>query len=235
MEGLIKKKRLCRSFTFVDHVSGEAVSASIPEVVDPSYGMYVWPSAPVLAQCVWFHKNQVRNKNVLELGAGTALPGMVAAIVGGTVTLSDAAHLTGCLDNCYQSCVANNLQNEVRVVGLTWGQFDPGLLNLGRIDIILGSDCFYDPKDFEDILVTVSFLIERNPKSEFWTTYQDRSSDRTLEQLLHKWNLSCRQIPLVSFHADTVFIAGSTLPGNHIIEMLIISKCNRASASNQML
>ena len=137
-------------------------------------------------------------------------PGMVAAIVGGTVTLSDAAHLTGCLDNCYQSCVANNLQDEVRVVGLTWGQFDPGLLNLGRIDIILGSDCFYDPKDFEDILVTVSFLIERNPKCEFWTTYQDRSSDRTLEQLLHKWNLSCRQIPLVSFHADTVFIAGST-------------------------
>ena len=223
MEGVIKK-RVCRNFTFIDHVAGESVRVSIPEVVDPSYGMYVWPSAPVLAQYVWFHKAVVQNKSILELGAGTSLPGIVAAVIGGHVILSDASNLGNCLDNCYQSCLANNVQNEVKVIGLTWGQFDPGLITLCPIDIILGSDCFYDSKDFEDILMTVSFLMDRNPKCEFWTTYQDRSSDRTIEQLLNKWNLSCKQIPLVSFHADTGFIAGSVLPGNHTIQMFIISK-----------
>lgn len=28
--------------------------------------------------------------------------------------------------------------------------------------------------DFEDVLVTVVFLLRKNPRAEFWTTYQVR-------------------------------------------------------------
>lgn len=28
--------------------------------------------------------------------------------------------------------------------------------------------------DFEDLLVTVAYILEKNPKAEFWTTYQER-------------------------------------------------------------
>ena len=28
--------------------------------------------------------------------------------------------------------------------------------------------------DFDDILATVAFLLDRNPKGEFWTAYQER-------------------------------------------------------------
>ncbi len=37
------------------------------QALDPSYGMYVWPSAPVLAQYVWYHQDIIHNKHVIEV------------------------------------------------------------------------------------------------------------------------------------------------------------------------
>ncbi|KAK7083472.1 Methyltransferase-like protein 23 [Halocaridina rubra] len=62
---------------------------------------------------------------------------------------------------------------------------------------------------FEDILVTVSYLLEHNPGAQFVCSYQERASDWSLEHLLHKWNLKCTQLPLSSFDADTTNIADS--------------------------
>lgn len=184
--------------------------------------MYVWPCAPVLAQYIWFHRASVTGKRVLEVGAGVSLPGVVAAKCGADVMLSDSAALPRCLENCLRSCEQNNLTT-VPVMGLTWGEISPDLLTLPPIDIILGSDVFYEPKDFEDILVTVHFLMERNPKAEFWTTYQVRSANWSVEALLHKWDLKCSNIPLKTFNADRECLAGSNLPGRHSIQMMIIT------------
>ena len=80
-----------------------------------------------------------------QIGAGTALPGLVASLCGAHVTLTDKEEYPECLDNCRQSCHANG-HDFVKVVGITWGQFTPNLFRLGKADIILGSDCFYDTK-----------------------------------------------------------------------------------------
>ena len=80
-----------------------------------------------------------------QIGAGTALPGLVASLCGANVTLTDKEEYPRCLENCRQSCHANG-QTVIQVVGITWGQFTPNLLNLPKADIILGSDCFYDTK-----------------------------------------------------------------------------------------
>ena len=104
--------------------------------------------------------------------------------------------------------------------------------------------------DFEDVLVSVSFLLRKSPGAEFWTTYQERrlvlhahrkqvhfkrirlnqklyyisfSADWSIEALLHKWKLQCVSIPLPSFDANQAQLAGSTLPGRHTVQMLIIS------------
>lgn len=37
------------------------------QVLDPSYGMYVWPCAPVLAQYIWYQREYIRGKRVLEV------------------------------------------------------------------------------------------------------------------------------------------------------------------------
>ncbi|XP_046350826.1 probable methyltransferase-like protein 23 [Haliotis rufescens] len=211
-----------RTFTFSDE--GDTMEILIPEVIDPAFGMYVWPCAPVLAQYVWFHREEIRNKHVLEIGAGTALPGILAAKCGGIVSLSDSANYPRCLDNCRKSCEANGLRG-VSIHGLTWGEFSPALLQLPPQDIILGSDCFYSTKDFEDILVTVAYLLQKMPTAEFWTTYQERSADRSIEHLLMKWKMCCRHVPLPLFEADSTGIAGSTLPGNHTVHMMVITLC----------
>ncbi|XP_072207690.1 histone-arginine methyltransferase METTL23 isoform X2 [Excalfactoria chinensis] len=121
-----------------------------------------------------------------------------------------------------ESCLLNRLPH-VPVIGITWGRISPQLLSLGPIDIILGSDVFFDPKDFEDILTTVSFLLEKNPHAQFWTTYQVRSADWSIEALLYKWQLKSIHIPLHSFSADKEHLASSSLPSRHTIEMMIIS------------
>ena len=74
-----------------------------------------------------------------------SLPGVVAAKCGARVILSDSARLPLCLENCRRSCAANGLDG-VPVMGLTWGEISPALVFLPALDIILGSDVFYEPE-----------------------------------------------------------------------------------------
>ncbi|XP_047215202.1 probable methyltransferase-like protein 23 isoform X4 [Girardinichthys multiradiatus] len=162
-----------------------------------------------------------------QLGAGVSLPGVVAARCGAEVILSDGSDKPMCLENCRRSCEANGLQ-DVTVLGLSWGDVSPDLLLLPKQDIVLGSDVFYDPEDFEDVLVTFVCLLRKNPKAQFWTTYQVRSSDWSIEALLHRWKLDCVTVPLADFDADQPELAGSTLPGNHSIQMMILTRRTEA-------
>lgn len=83
-----------------------------------------------------------------QIGAGVSLPGVLAAKCGAEVTLSDSEELPQCLQNCRRSCLLNHLPH-VPVIGLTWGQLSPQLLALAPVDIILGSDVFFDPKGMQ--------------------------------------------------------------------------------------
>ena len=74
--------------------SSGSVTVTIPEQLAASYGLYLWPSSPVLAWYLWLHQDQFRQRTVLELGAGTALPGILLAKVRycpNTLTLSDSS------------------------------------------------------------------------------------------------------------------------------------------------
>ena len=210
-------------FKFEDKASNESINVVIPEMVDPSYGMYVWPCAPVLAQYIWHNRHTIRGKTILEIGAGTALPGIVAGLCGAKVHLSDSSSLPECIENSRKSCEANNLK-DVHVHSISWGRFDPDLLTLPKLDIIMASDCFYDTKDFEDIIMTVSYLLDQNNGAIFLCSYQERSSRRTIEFLLNKWNLICEVVSRSSFDAGNPCIGGSELPGNHVIHLIKIWK-----------
>lgn len=87
-------------------------------------------------------------------------------------------------------------------MGLTWGLIGSSVFNIEDLDLIIGSDCFYDAEVFEDIISTIAFLLERNPRATFIFTYQLRL-DSTLENLLKKWQLTARNIDLESIGIDT--------------------------------
>lgn len=211
-----------RKFVFTDSTCDDRLTVVIPDVLDSNYGMYTWPCSPVLAQYIWHNRSWIEGKTVLELGAGTALPGIVAAKCGANVHLSDSATLSKCRENCQKSCYANGL-HDVSVHGITWGRFDPGIFKLPNLDIVMASDCFYDADDFEDIVVTVAFLLERNEGAFFLFTYQERNSSRNIEHLLERWKLDSVQIPLSTFNADRPDLAFTDLPGNHTIHLFKLS------------
>ncbi|GFY36947.1 methyltransferase-like protein 23 [Trichonephila inaurata madagascariensis] len=150
----------------------------VKEAPHPSFGMYVWPSAPVLGKYMWHNRNRLKGKITLELGSGTGLISVVAAKCGAHAILTDSKKY----DSVFKIAEENMRLNDVdcenfEIQELTWGYITPFMVKSGQIHFILGSDVFYCPKDFEDIIVTVSYLLKKNPDAEFWCAYENRCLD----------------------------------------------------------
>jgi len=208
---------------FVTDPDCSPVEVIIPEQLAASYGLYIWPSSPVLAWYLWLHQNEFpKPARVLELGAGTALPGLLLAKLGHRVTLSDSLLFPHCLENCREAARNNNLEKEVQVIGLSWGMVTTGLLKLrDKLDYIIGSDLFFDPNVFEPLIVTVKWLLDNNKGAQFLCTVQERSADWSIEVLLKKYRLTC------SYEQPSDFLGGtgiqeSDLTGDHNIFLLKI-------------
>ncbi|KAI3960633.1 hypothetical protein MKX01_003807 [Papaver californicum] len=133
--------------------------------------MFVWPCSIVLAEYIWQQRSFFIGKSVLELGAGTSLPGLVAAKVRSYVTLTDDSSRPEVLENMRRVCHLNKLN--CKIMGITWGEWDLPIFNL-QPSIILGADVLYDSKDFDNLFTTVTFLLQNSPGSVFITSYHNR-------------------------------------------------------------
>ena len=82
----------------------------------------------------------------LQLGAGTAVPGITAAKLGAKLTtLTDRGSSPRLLEALQHTCELNSVpQSCIEIMPLSWGVFSPQLLSLEPQDLILASDCFYD-------------------------------------------------------------------------------------------
>ncbi|CAK9881738.1 unnamed protein product [Sphagnum jensenii] len=188
----VSEHQFRRSSSSSSHGS-DRLSVSICEVMQKDYGLYVWPCSIVLAEYVWQNWEQFHGAFVLELGAGTALPGIVAAKVGALVILTDSDDQPQVLENMKRTCNLN--QVECVIQGLTWGQWDATSFTLRRpSQIILGADVLYESRDFDDLFATVKFLLQDMEDSVFITTYQRRSGHRSMEYLMAKWGLQCTRL-----------------------------------------
>lgn len=100
------------------------------------YGVVLWPAAIALAHDVLSRADAVRGQRVLELGAGTGLPGIVAASLGARVVQTDRHALAMLV--CTQNAERNGVDTvEQRVAD--WTAWD----DAGPYDWILGSDILY--------------------------------------------------------------------------------------------
>ncbi|XP_051131852.1 uncharacterized protein LOC127251937 isoform X2 [Andrographis paniculata] len=169
----------------------DGFSISIIENMKEEYGLFVWPCSIILAEYVWQKKSRFSRANVVELGAGTSLPGLVAAKVGADVTLTDDSNRSEVLANMMNVCKLNNLN--CKVSGLTWGLWDANVFALCP-NIILGADVLYNVSAFEDLFATVTFLLRKCQDSVFITTYHNRSGHHLIEFLMEKWGLKCTKL-----------------------------------------
>lgn len=101
------------------------------------YGVALWPSAIALAHAVAVRVDGFRGRTVLELGAGTGLPGIIAAGLGAHVvqTDGDAAALA--------VCQRNGARNHVATIAYHLAAWT-AWTDTAQYEWILGADILYD-------------------------------------------------------------------------------------------
>ena len=114
------------------------------------YGIVLWPAAIALAHELAASADALPGARVLELGAGTGLPGIVAATFGAAVVQTDREDIA--LSMCRRNGALNGTVLEWRRAD--WAAWDDG----ATYDWIIGSDILYST-DFHDAL---RGIFERN-------------------------------------------------------------------------
>ncbi|KDP45962.1 hypothetical protein JCGZ_11865 [Jatropha curcas] len=149
----------------------------------PFTGSWLWDSALVLSQWLVTSQLDFKGKSVLELGAGTGLPGLTAARLGASlVVLTDIAPL---LPGLLKNVEVNVLANRVMVRELAWGSEEllSQISELGEFDVILMSDLFFDPEEMSNLGNTLKRV--SGGRSKVWAASEVRTwTGECLNQLV---------------------------------------------------
>lgn len=160
------------------------------------YAIVTWTGAVLLCALLARYPERFEGKKVLEIGAGTGLPSLLCGkMKAERVYLSDRADEPDILKLLQENMVLNEVQETCQVLPLNWSEPKETLDSLPPFDVLLGADIFYSSECFEDIMHLVFGCMARNPKLVFYTTYQQRSSHRTIKPHLDRYGMQAKIIP----------------------------------------
>ncbi|KAF3824194.1 hypothetical protein GH733_008479 [Mirounga leonina] len=114
-------------------------------------------AAVVLSTYLEMGAVELQGCSAVELGAGTGLVGIVAALLGAHVTITDRKVALEFLKSNVQANLPPHIQPKAIVKELTWGQ-NLGSYSPGEFDLILGADIIYLEETFADLLQTLEHL-----------------------------------------------------------------------------
>ncbi|CAH0473637.1 unnamed protein product [Peronospora belbahrii] len=130
-------------------------------------GLKIWEAGWLLAEYVIAYQDELRDRNVLELGAGVGLTGMVLACVcrATRVVLTDYAPIV--LQNLRYN-VEINLNKficPVEVQTLEWETWQPTDHISERPDVLLAGDCAYDVEAFPALMHALQVFFGKDEAS----------------------------------------------------------------------
>ncbi|XP_056157008.1 protein N-lysine methyltransferase METTL21A [Lampris incognitus] len=117
----------------------------------------VWDAAVVMCMYLELGQVELKGKVAIELGAGTGLVGIVAALLGARVTITDRAPALDFLQANVKANVPADRQASVVVAELTWGE-RLERFPAGGFDLVLGADIVYLEDTFPALLETLEHL-----------------------------------------------------------------------------
>mmetsp|Transcript_41982 Transcript_41982/g.121719 ORF Transcript_41982/g.121719 Transcript_41982/m.121719 type:complete len:363 (+) Transcript_41982:74-1162(+) len=153
-------------FTELSFVTGGRAE-KIVLVTDPDFnyfsghgGRCIWPAASTLAR--YLLQMPATGLKVVELGAGTGLPGLLTARSCNRVVLTDVPWVLQLTEYNVQANYVDEDSRRPRVMSLRWGsQSDVeavfALLD-GAPDLVIAADVLYRHQDFDSFLQTLAAL-----------------------------------------------------------------------------
>ncbi|XP_077247500.1 uncharacterized protein LOC143887276 [Tasmannia lanceolata] len=172
----------------------ELLDVCDPETGRPLTGSWLWESSILLAE--WMASQgrvdfNLDGKTVVELGAGTGLPGLTAALLGaGRVILTDVAPL---LAGLQKNVEVNGLSELVEVREVNWGSDE--LWGLGEVDLVLMSDVFFDVGEIEGLAKTLRGVCRRR-ETRVWAASEFRSQTGECLEVLKGEGFGVVEMPL---------------------------------------
>lgn len=101
---------------------------------------------------------------------------------------------------------ANGLSTDssvFRQVALKWGTFPLDFVEEApEIGLFMAADCIYDKNDFDDLVATIAFFLEKFRNVPLVMCYQDRNIMYSIIEPLDFWGLKAALIPMDSFGFD---------------------------------
>lgn len=184
---------------------------------DAEYSSFLWPCALILTRyLVSSQYSDSQTLNVIEVGAGIALPSLLLAskIRRSCILATDVSGV----ENIQNEICENDLDDHCFAERLAYGDTESAQKLLGAyflcssgskhpVDLILASDVFYDNHlDWEAILESIKCMLVslsnccadllEKTSAKCILAYQERSSKRSIQFLLDELNLIARQLPL---------------------------------------
>jgi predicted nicotinamide N-methyase len=118
------------------------------------YWAKVWPSAIALVKVLQKHPSLIRDKTVLELGAGIGLPSLLMANEAKTIQVSDydseAVEL-------FRKNIAHLQLHNVQALQMDWNDLPENI----DPEVIILSDVNYDPTQFESLTKLIQKFIHQ--------------------------------------------------------------------------
>lgn len=147
----------------------------------------VWDASIVLARYL-IHQSEkdskfLKDKNVLELGAGLGLCGMTAAVLGAKfVLLTDLSEAVPLLKhNIDKNNKKFNKESQVEVSTLTWSLEEAEKLVKDKtFDFVLVADCIYYEESINPLIETLNILT-KNKKTVVVLSQELRESQKQID------------------------------------------------------
>ncbi|XP_062886897.1 EEF1A lysine methyltransferase 3-like [Mobula hypostoma] len=133
-------------------------SLKIARIMDARLGIssYIWDAG--ISLCQYFEKEDINftGKEVIELGSGTGIVGILAALLGGNVTMTDKPDTLKQINSNISINVPLACRHRLNVRPLTWGEDHKNFPT--NYDFILGSDIVYSSVCYPALLETLRYL-----------------------------------------------------------------------------
>lgn len=156
---------------------------------NPLWGHHLWNAGRIISEHLENNVSLIKNKTVLELGAGAGLPSLMCAILGASKVVVTDYPDPDLIENLWYNIEHSGLQgtelvdesNQKRIVaeGYTWGADPTSLLakvpNLRRFDVLILADLLFNHSEHAKLVATVEHTLSQSTSAHalvFFTPYR---------------------------------------------------------------